>query len=177
MFVNRSIKQCLSPIFILMKSFLFTALAVLAINSYLFAQPALGSKAPEISLPTENGEISKLSSLQGKVVLLDFWASWCRPCRIGNKQVQSTYKKYKDKGFEIYSVSVDASKPSWLSAVKQDKIEWTHVIDTKAANGNLLTQTWNIQFIPSTFLINKEGTIVAVAPEKDELEKWLQKLL
>ncbi len=160
-----------------MKKLLFAVLAFLATNYALFAQPAVGSKAPEISLPAENGEITKLSSLRGKVVLLDFWASWCRPCRMSNKQVQPTYKKYKDKGFEIFSVSVDANKPSWLSAVKQDKIQWLHVIDTNAANGNLLTQTWNIQFIPSTFLLDKQGTIVAVGPEKEELEKWLQKLL
>ncbi len=160
-----------------MKKLLFTAIAVVGITYHLPAQPPVGSKAPEISLPTENGEITKLSSLRGKVVLLDFWASWCRPCRYTNRQVQPMYKKYKDKGFEIYSVSVDASRPAWLSAVKQDNIQWTHVIDTKAANGNQLTNIWNIRYIPSTFLIDKDGTIVAMAPEKEELEKWLQKLL
>jgi peroxiredoxin len=160
-----------------MKKILFVALAVVGINYCLLAQPSVGSKAPEISLPTENGEITKLSSLHGKVVLLDFWASWCRPCRTTNRQVQPIYKKYKDKGFEIFSVSVDGSKPAWLSAVKQDNIQWTHVIDTKAANGNELTNIWNIRYIPSTFLIDKQGMILAVGPEKDELEKWLKKLL
>ncbi len=160
-----------------MKKILFVAVAVVGINYYLLAQPPVGSKASEISLPTENGEITKLSSLRGKVVLLDFWASWCRPCRVTNRQVHPLYKKYKDKGFEIFSVSVDGSKPAWLSAVKQDNMQWTHVIDTKAANGNELTNIWNIRYIPSTFLIDKEGTILAVAPEKDELEKWLKKLL
>jgi peroxiredoxin len=160
-----------------MKKILFVAVAVAGINCSLLAQPPVGSKAPDISLPTENGEITKLSSFRGKVVLLDFWASWCRPCRTTNRQVQPVYKKYKDKGFEIFSVSVDGSKPAWLSAVKQDNIQWTHVIDTKAANGNQLTNIWNIRYIPSTFLIDKEGTILAVGPEKDELEKWLKKLL
>lgn len=160
-----------------MKKLLLTAIAIVGITYHLPAQPPVGSKAPEISLPTENGEITKLSSLRGKVVLLDFWASWCRPCRYTNRQVQPMYKKYKDKGFEIFSVSVDASKPAWLSAVKQDNIQWPHVIDTKAANGNQLTNIWNIRYIPSTFLIDKDGTIVAMAPEKEELEKWLQKLL
>jgi alkyl hydroperoxide reductase subunit AhpC len=96
---------------------------------------------------------------------------------MSNKHVQPIYKKYKDKGFEIYSVSVDASKPAWLNAVKQDKIQWVRVIDLKAASGNQLMQTWNIQYIPSTFLIDKQGLIVAIAPEKEELEKWLEKLL
>jgi len=160
-----------------MKKLVFTAVLIFSICISSFAQPRVDSKAPEISLPTENGEIVNLSSLRGKVVLLDFWASWCRPCRMTNRQVQPIYKKYKDKGFEIYSVSVDGSKPAWLSAVKQDNISWVHVIDTKAANGNMLTQTWNIRYIPSTFLIDKEGKIVAVGPEKDELEKMLQRLL
>jgi peroxiredoxin len=160
-----------------MKNFLFTVIAVLGIAYNSFAQPPVDSKAPDISLPTENGEIVKLSSLKGKVVLLDFWASWCRPCRQTNRQVSPIYNKYKDKGFEIYSVSLDASKPAWLSAVKQDRISWVHVIDTRAANGNMLTQTWNLRYIPSTFLIDKQGTIVAIGPEHDELEKMLQKLL
>ncbi|HEX8279008.1 MAG TPA: redoxin family protein, partial [Segetibacter sp.] len=84
---------------------------------------------------------------------------------------------YKDKGFEVFGVSIDASKQAWTNAVMQDKITWLQVIDAKAASGNQLTQTWNLQYIPSTFLIDKEGKIVAVAPEKDELEKWLKKLL
>lgn len=160
-----------------MKRSLFIAIAAILLQLSATAQPPVGSKAPEISLPSESGEITKLSSLQGKVVLLDFWASWCRPCRMTNKQVQPIYKKYKDKGFEIFSVSVDASKPAWLSAVRQDNITWTHVIDTRAANGNNLTNVWNIRYIPSTFLIDKQGKIVAVAPEKDELEKLLKEML
>jgi peroxiredoxin len=160
-----------------MKKLILALVTVLGINAGLLAQPQIGSKAPEIALPDQNGEVTKLSSFKGKVVLLDFWASWCRPCRMSNRQVQPVYKKYKEKGFEIFSVSLDANKPSWLSAVKQDKIQWTHVIDLKAANGNLMTQTWNIQYIPSTFLIDKEGRIVALGPEKEELEKWLEKLL
>lgn len=160
-----------------MKKTLLIAMTMMAVYTSLKAQPPVGSKAPEISLPAENGEITKLSSLHGKVVLLDFWASWCRPCRMTNRQVQPIYKKYKDKGFEIFSVSVDASKPAWLSAVKQDNINWIHVIDTRAATGNQLTNVWNIRYIPSTFLIDKEGKIVAIGPEKDELEKLLKEML
>jgi peroxiredoxin len=157
--------------------YFFVALVVLCINVAVYAQPKIGSKAPDISLPDANGQIIKLSSLQGKVVLLDFWASWCGPCRRNNSHTLPVYNQYKDKGFEIYGVSIDQNTQAWTNAVKQDKTTWVHVIDTKAGTGNELTQTWNLQYIPSTFLIDKQGTIVAAAPEGKELENWLKKLL
>ncbi len=156
---------------------LFAAFALLLIQAAVYSQPAIGSKAPDISLPDANGQIIKLSSLQGKVVLLDFWASWCGPCRRSNAHTLSVYNKYKDKGFEVFGVSIDENKQAWTNAVRQDKMTWLQVIDTKAGSGNQLTQTWNLQYIPSTFLIDKTGEVVAVAPEKNELEVWLKKLL
>ncbi|MCW3113992.1 MAG: TlpA family protein disulfide reductase [Segetibacter sp.] len=159
-----------------MKKF-FLGLAFIWVVSALNAQPPVGSKAPDISLPNSKGELIKLSSLKGKVVLLDFWASWCGPCRQNNRKMVSLYKEYKDQGLEVYAVSIDGNKNAWANAVQQDKMEWLQVIDVKAERGNELTQTWNLQYIPSTFLIDKQGTIVAVGPEKGELEKWLKRLL
>ncbi len=141
------------------------------------AQPALGSKAPEITLPDLTGTNISLSALKGKVVLLDFWASWCGPCRRNNRAIIPVFEKYNSKGFEIFSVSLDANTPEWMRAVQQDKMPWKQVIDTKAAYGNELTQTWNLQAIPATFLLNKEGKIVAQGVEKKELEKLLEKML
>jgi peroxiredoxin len=148
-----------------------------AIVTSVSAQPPVGSKAPDISLPNGKGDIVKLSSLKGKVVLLDFWASWCGPCRQNNRKMTALYKQYKDKGLEVYAVSIDGNRNAWSNAVQQDKTDWLQVIDVKAERGNELTQTWNLQYIPSTFLIDKEGTIIAAGPQKDELEKWLKKLL
>lgn len=156
---------------------LIAAIAFVLITTSIHSQPAIGTKAPDISLPDANGQIIKLSSLQGKVVLLDFWASWCGPCRISNREMAPLYNQYKNKGFEVYAVSIDGSKQPWENAVKQDKSTWLQVIDTRAGTGNELTQTWNLQYIPAAFLIDKQGKIVAVAPQKDELEKWLKKLL
>lgn len=158
------------------KVFGLLILSVLAASACA-AQPKIGSKAPEINLPNINGGSTSLASLKGKVVLIDFWASWCGPCRINNKKVLPIYNKFHSRGFEIYGVSIDDSEAPWIKAVKQDKSQWIHVIDTKAATGNQLTQTWNIQYIPSTFLLDKEGKIVASGVEGQELETLLQKLL
>ena len=160
-----------------MKHLLALVLITVFASATSFAQPKIGSKAPEINLPNINGGSTSLSSLKGKVVLIDFWASWCGPCRINNKKVLPVYSKYHDKGFEIYGISIDDNKVPWLKAVKQDKSDWIHVIDTKAATGNELTQTWNIQYIPSTFLIDKKGMVVAAGLEKGELETLLKKML
>jgi thiol-disulfide isomerase/thioredoxin len=128
---------------------------------------------PEVSLKDTANNIVKLSSLKGKVVLIDFWASWCGPCRIANKQLVKLYNKYKDKGFEIYSISCDYTKPAWLNAIKVDKLTWTQVYD----DGGNVANTWGIAYLPMTFLIDKEGKVVAYELHGNELERQLKKLL
>jgi len=130
----------------------------------------------QVKLPTLKGDSISLASLKGKVVLLDFWASWCGPCRAANKQLVKLYAKYKPKGFEIYSVSVDDDKTDWQKAIAKDKITWLQVNEPKNWSA-VSAQRWNISYLPSTFLINKVGDVIALDLEGKKLEKAIADLL
>lgn len=140
------------------------------------AQPKQGDKAAEIALPAATGDTIRLSSLKGKVVLLDFWASWCRPCREANKGLAKIYDKFRNKGFEIYSVSFDDDKEDWLKAVRQDKIKWLQVNDPGKWDAKTAIE-WNIYAIPTSYLIDKNGVLLAMDLEGKQLEKTLKDLL
>ena len=119
----------------------------------------IGDFADEISLPSPDGKIIKLSSLKGKYVLIDFWASWCKPCRAENPNVVLNYNKYHSKGFEIYGVSLDQDKNSWVNAINKDKLTWIQVSDLKYWSCPVAIQ-YRIEGIPANFLLNKEGKII-----------------
>lgn len=161
------------------------------------AKIQLGQPAPEISLPGPDGKIRKLSDYKGKVVLVDFWASWCGPCRKANPHVVEIYQKYKSQGFDVFSVSLDGidsrtsaqitdpaqlstmmdqQKTRWLTAIEQDKLTWDgHVSDLKKWEC-APAQEYGVRSIPQTFLIGKDGTIVAINPRND-LEQQVKKFL
>jgi thiol-disulfide isomerase/thioredoxin len=130
----------------------------------------------QIELPTVKGDKISLSSLKGKVILLDFWASWCMPCRSANRKLVKLYDKYKTKGFEIYSVSLDDEKADWEKAIRQDKISWLQV-NEPTVWGAESARRWNISALPTTFLINKKGDVVAINIEGKELDKEITRLL
>lgn len=138
----------------------------------------VGQPAPDISLPGPDGKVRSLSSMKGKIVLLDFWASWCGPCRRANPHVVEVYNKYKDKGFDVFSVSLDKQdgKDKWMQAIKQDGLVWdNHVSDLQYWN-SAPAATYGVRGIPKTFLIDREGKILVIDPRQN-LEGELLKVL
>lgn len=137
-----------------------------------------GMKAPNISLPSPDGKNYSLEDLKGKIVLLDFWASWCKPCRRENPHVVEMYDKYKKDGFTVFSVSLDRSPDNWKKAITQDKLGWPyHVSDLKQWSSEPAA-TYGVRSIPKTFLIDQEGNIAAVALRgAAAIEREVKKLL
>lgn len=134
---------------------------------------AIGAIAPEISLPNPEGEVVKLSSLKGQVVLVDFWAQWCKPCRLENPNVVKAFNKYKHKGFTVYGVSLDRTKDKWLQGIEEDGLTWTHVSDLQYFN-SAAAQTYGITGIPFSILLDREGKIIAKNLRGQSLENTLE---
>ncbi|MFO8055312.1 MAG: TlpA disulfide reductase family protein [Bacteroidales bacterium] len=136
---------------------------------------AIGATAPDIELPDPDNNPLALSDIEGKVVMIDFWASWCSYCRKENPQKAKLYQKYKDEGFNIYGVSLDKNRENWLKAINDDSLTWNHVSElngweTKAKD------IYNVSSVPYTILINEEGKIIAKGLRGDELKEKLREL-
>lgn len=155
---------------------LFLLIAGLLCSFVAAAQPRQGQPAAEIALPAVNGDTVRLSSLRGKVVLLDFWASWCVPCRGTNRELTKLYPKYKDKGFEILGVSFDEDTEKWKAAIVKDKISWLQVNEPGKWDARTAIN-WQISALPTSFLIDRDGTLLAMDLTGKALEKALKHLI
>ena len=138
---------------------------------------AMGVEAPDFTQKTPQGTDLSLSSLRGKVVLIDFWASWCKPCRMENPTVVAAYEKYKSKGFTVMSVSLDKERDAWMNAIQQDGLVWSnHVSDLQFWN-NAAAKLYGVSSIPAAFLIDKNGVVIGRDLRGNALEEKLAEVL
>jgi peroxiredoxin len=141
-----------------------------------FPQMRTGQAAPELTLPDRDGHKVQLSGLKGTVVLIDFWASWCGPCRANNPHLAKLYRKYHQKGLEIVGVSLDENGEAWKEAVGHDKLEWVQLNDDGGQKA-ISAITYGVYSIPASFLVDKEGIIQGIDLEGWDLESKIKTLL
>ena len=141
-----------------------------------------GSRAPEITLPDKDGQTLSLSALKGNLVLVKFWASWCKPCREENPKIVSLYNKYKGaafqkaEGLKVVSISLDTDKEKWLDAVQQDNLMWEHHVSDLLGWKSAAVDSYGVSSIPSSFLVDQNGIIIGKNLKPRDLDKLLTSL-
>ena len=153
---------------------LFSTLETQQAEDALFG---IGAVVPDIALPEPDGEVISLYSTRGQVVLVDFWAAWCPPCRAENHNLVKVYNEYHGKGFEIFQVSLDQTREAWLKGIKDDQLgQWIHVSDLKYWESEVVP-LYNIESIPASYLLDREGRVIASGLRGEALEAKLKEVL
>ena len=144
-------------------------------NTFILnAQIKVGDKLPAITLKSISNSDVNLTSFQGKYILIDFWASWCGPCRLGNKKLVKLHNEVSSDKIEIIGISIDTDTNKWLKAVEKDKIKFTQLIDSKGFDAETAIQ-FGVEELPSKFVLNEEGGLIAKNPKKEEKIKRIEK--
>ena len=154
----------------------FSLLLLFLCSLPIAAQIKRSQPAPDFNLPDPSGKMHALSSFKGTVVLVDFWASWCMPCRFNNPSLVKLYAKYGQQGFQIVGISLDKDRAAWQKAIKSDKLTWTQLLDD-ANNQQSPTLVYGVTAIPTTFLIDKVGVVRAANLHGRALDAMVSKLI
>lgn len=152
---------------------------VFAYAVYQYRQPSFsaGEKVPDFSIPLASGTSGNLSDLRGKYVLLQFWGSWCGPCRRENPELVRIYQQFHERGFEIFSIGIENNPTSWQKAIEKDGLIWKyHAMEAGDFSGEI-AQLFNIKSIPTLFLLNPEGVIMGVNLSPEYLNRMLKEKL
>ena len=156
-----------------MRKLFFTFFII--VNTFILnAQIKVGDKLPAITLKSNSNSDVNLTSFQGKYILIDFWASWCAPCRLGNKKLVKLHNEVSSDKIEIIGISIDTDTNKWLKAVEKDKIKFTQLIDSKGFDAETAIQ-FGVEELPSKFLFNEEGVLIAKNPTEEEIIKLIEK--
>ena len=151
------------------------ALCLLSVFSTAFGQLKKGDKLPGIQLQNNEDVAIDLQSYQGKVILVDFWASWCAPCRVANKKMAPFYKQYKSEQFEVVGISVDTDKQKWNNAITKDKLEYGQLIDPNGFDAKSAV-LFGVEQLPSSYLFDTTGTLVSINPTEEEIIQLIKKI-
>jgi thiol-disulfide isomerase/thioredoxin len=150
------------------------ALCLFSVFSAAFGQIKIGDKLPVIQLKNNKNIAIDLQSYQGKVILVDFWASWCAPCRVANKKMAPFYKEYKSEQFEVVGISVDTDKQKWNNAIIKDKLEYGQLIDPSGFDAKSAV-LFGVEQLPNSYLFDSTGTLISINPTEEEIIQLIKK--